>query len=125
MGKKALEIKRETALPLVSEMIKSHQSLHFLSLSIRQCIHVLNVYLCMYICTFLVLCLYFMVLYIGNAHEETARQRSKGRSMAKFIHYYTRYKAHGESALLESRYIQTGFDLTAYVRSYLEYRCIY
>ena len=43
----------------------------------------------------------------------------------KFIHYYTRYKAHGESALLESRYIQTGFDLTAYVRSYLEYRCIY
>ena len=54
-----------------------------------------------------------MVLYIGNAHEETARQRSKGRSMAKFIHYYTRYKAHGESALLESRYIQTGFDLTA------------
>ena len=23
--------------------------------------------------------------------------------MAKFIHYYTRYKAHGESALLESR----------------------
>ncbi len=43
------------------------------------------------------------LLVIGNAHEETARQRSRGRSMAKFIHYYTRYKAHGESALLESR----------------------
>ena len=39
----------------------------------------------------------------GNAHEETMRMRRQGENMAKFIHYYTRYRAHGDSAQLEAR----------------------
>ena len=39
----------------------------------------------------------------GNAHEETLRMRAQGKSMAKFIHYYTRFRAHEESAALETR----------------------
>ena len=34
---------------------------------------------------------------------ESARIKTKGLNMAKFIHYYTRFRAHGESAELESR----------------------
>lgn len=39
----------------------------------------------------------------GNAHAETMRLRERGRKMARFIHYFTRYKAHGDSAQMESK----------------------
>mmetsp|Transcript_32887 Transcript_32887/g.47510 ORF Transcript_32887/g.47510 Transcript_32887/m.47510 type:complete len:1304 (-) Transcript_32887:148-4059(-) len=39
----------------------------------------------------------------GNAHAETIRLRERGKKMARFIHYYTRYQAHGESVKLETK----------------------
>lgn len=39
----------------------------------------------------------------GNAHAETLRMRERNRKIARFIHHFTRYKAHGDSVLMESR----------------------
>lgn len=39
----------------------------------------------------------------GNAHAETLRLRERGKKMARFIHYYTRFQAHGDSMKMESK----------------------
>lgn len=40
---------------------------------------------------------------LGNAQMESRRQLNKGRKMARFIHHFTRYLAHGESAVMEAK----------------------
>jgi hypothetical protein len=37
----------------------------------------------------------------GNAHAEALRSREKNRRMARFIHHFTRYQAHGQSYQME------------------------
>lgn len=39
----------------------------------------------------------------GNAHAEAMRSRERNRRMARFIHHFTRYKAHGDSQAMEVR----------------------
>jgi hypothetical protein len=39
----------------------------------------------------------------GNAHAETMRIRDRNRKMARFIHYFTRFSAHGESVKMETK----------------------
>ena len=39
----------------------------------------------------------------GSAHAETLRLRAKGARMARFIHYFTRHQAHGDSVKMEAR----------------------
>lgn len=39
----------------------------------------------------------------GNAHVEAIRQRETAVRIARYIHHYTRFKAHGESVVLEAR----------------------
>lgn len=39
----------------------------------------------------------------GSAHAETLRLRARGARMARFIHYFTRHQAHGDSVKMESR----------------------
>jgi hypothetical protein len=39
----------------------------------------------------------------GNAHAETLRMRQRNRTMARFIHHFTRFQAHGQSFQMESR----------------------
>jgi hypothetical protein len=39
----------------------------------------------------------------GNAHIEAIRQREAATRTARYIHHYTRFTAHGNSAQLESR----------------------
>ena len=39
----------------------------------------------------------------GNAHVEAIRQRETATRIARYIHHYTRFKAHGESVVLEAR----------------------
>jgi hypothetical protein len=33
---------------------------------------------------------------MGSAHYETIRMKNKAKKMARFIHHYTRYNAHGK-----------------------------
>jgi hypothetical protein len=42
----------------------------------------------------------------GNAHVDAVRQREAAMKIARYIHHFTRYKAHGSSAVLESRMAQ-------------------
>jgi hypothetical protein len=42
----------------------------------------------------------------GSAQMETLRMRTRGQKMARFIHHFTRFKAHGESVLMEARMYQ-------------------
>lgn len=39
----------------------------------------------------------------GNAHADAVRAREKSRRMNRFIHHFTRYKAHGDSMSMEKR----------------------
>ncbi|RYG70191.1 hypothetical protein EON64_00850 [archaeon] len=39
----------------------------------------------------------------GNAHAEAMRARERSMKMARFIHHYTRYKAHSDSMVMELR----------------------
>lgn len=39
----------------------------------------------------------------GSAHHETARMMNRGQRMARFIHHYTRFQAHGDSAAMEAK----------------------
>jgi hypothetical protein len=39
----------------------------------------------------------------GNAQAEAVRSRERNRRMARFIHHFTRFQAHGESVKMESR----------------------
>lgn len=42
----------------------------------------------------------------GSAQMETLRMRNRGQKMARFIHHFTRFKAHGESVLMEAKMYQ-------------------
>jgi hypothetical protein len=39
----------------------------------------------------------------GNAHMETFRMKQKAKRMSRFIHHYTRFKAHADSAIMEKK----------------------
>lgn len=40
---------------------------------------------------------------MGNAHAETLRMRERNRRMSRFIHHYTRFRAHGDSVGMEKQ----------------------
>jgi len=39
----------------------------------------------------------------GSAQAETLRMKRKGKTMQRFIHHFTRFRAHAESAELEAK----------------------
>lgn len=46
-------------------------------------------------------------LELGSAQAETQRMRERADYMARFIHHYTRWHAHGQSAEMEAAMKET------------------